>query len=365
MSFGSYRCLSAMAAGSSMLISSAKDSASPLCGVALASSRASVRGASRRASLLRRLLSPMRLCDSSMTTASQLHVVEVVPVRVALERVDRDDDPLVEGERVPARRDLPLDPLDADRVQPDQRDREPGPQLLLELLEHLLRGHHQDPVAPAAPDQLGEDQPDLQRLAQPHHVREQDAGPEALSARARPGAAGRSAGRAGTGPAAPGRARTAAAEYGAAWLPGTAGTWRTAASRRGRGPSPPDSSSTGFGFSSSVKNTASSSRTSSDTPVARILNPSCSVAVQLRTIHSASRTTIRAPGGYGVLVWVIALLRGRTPGAGSRPPGGPGRWARAGCRAAASGSWWVPGVRVAGQCLVPCTSAARTRTGLR
>ena len=115
-----------------------------------------------------------------MTTASQLHVVEVVPVRVALERVDRDDDPLVEGERVPARRDLPLDPLDADRVQPDQRDREPGPQLLLELLEHLLRGHHQDPVAPAAPDQLGEDQPDLQRLAQPHHVREQHAGPQPL-----------------------------------------------------------------------------------------------------------------------------------------------------------------------------------------
>ena len=113
-----------------------------------------------------------------MTTASQLHVVEVVPVRVALERVDRDDDPLVEGERVAARRDLPLDPLDADRVQPDQRDREPGPQLLLELLEHLLRGHHQDPVAPAAADQLGEDQPDLQRLAQPHHVREEDARPE-------------------------------------------------------------------------------------------------------------------------------------------------------------------------------------------
>ena len=120
----------------------------------------------------------MRLCDSSMTTASQLHVVEVVAVRVALERVDRDDDPLVEGERVAARRDLPLDPLDADRVQPDQRDREPGPQLLLELLEDLLRGHYQDPVAPAAADQLGEDQPDLQRLAQSHHVREQDAGPQ-------------------------------------------------------------------------------------------------------------------------------------------------------------------------------------------
>ena len=136
--------------------------------------------ASRRASLLRRLVSPMRLCDSSMTTASQPHVVEVMAVRVALERVDRDDDPLVEGERVAAGRDLPLDPLDADRVQPDQRDREPGPQLLLELLEDLLRRHDQDPVASAAADQLGEDQPDLQRLAQPHHVREQHSRPQAL-----------------------------------------------------------------------------------------------------------------------------------------------------------------------------------------
>jgi hypothetical protein len=56
-----------------------------------------------------------------------VHVIQVVPVRIPLERVDRDDDPLVGGERVAARRDLPLDPLDADRVQPDQRDREPGP----------------------------------------------------------------------------------------------------------------------------------------------------------------------------------------------------------------------------------------------
>ena len=165
-----------MAAGSSMLISSAKDSASPLCGVALASSRASVCWASRRASWLRRLRLPdevVRLVDDDRVP---VHVVEVVAgTAVVLERVDRDDDPLVVGERVAAGRDLPLDPLDADRVQPDQRDREPGPQLLLELLEDLLRGDDQDPVAAAAADQLGEDQPDLQRLAQPDHVGEQDA----------------------------------------------------------------------------------------------------------------------------------------------------------------------------------------------
>ena len=40
-------------------------------------------------------------------------------------------------------------------------------------------------------------------------------------------------------------------------------------------------------------------------------------------------------GGYGLLFWVIALLRERNPGADSRPPGGPDRWARAARRAAA------------------------------
>ena len=103
-------------------------------------------------------------------------------------------------------------------------------------------------------------------------------GLQVLSARARPGAAGRSAGRAGTGPAAPGRARTAGS-----------GVRRSVASRNSRdmanrgvwsGTRTVSSglSRTGFGFSSSVKNTASSSRTSSDTPVARILYPSCSVS---------------------------------------------------------------------------------------
>jgi hypothetical protein len=60
-----------MAAGSSSPISSANDFLSPLCGVALASTSASVRAASRRARRLRKLVSPIRLCDSSITTASQ------------------------------------------------------------------------------------------------------------------------------------------------------------------------------------------------------------------------------------------------------------------------------------------------------
>ena len=59
-------------AGSSSRISSAKDSLSPLCGVALARSSASVCGA-QHAGPARLCWVPllMRLCDSSMTTASQ------------------------------------------------------------------------------------------------------------------------------------------------------------------------------------------------------------------------------------------------------------------------------------------------------
>ena len=91
-----------------------------------------------------------------------VHGVEVLAVpALVLERVDGDDDPLVVGERVAASRDLPLDPVDADRVQADERDREPGPQLELELLEDLLRGDDEDPVAAAAADQLGQDEADL------------------------------------------------------------------------------------------------------------------------------------------------------------------------------------------------------------
>ena len=120
----------------------------------------------------------MRLVDDDRVP---VHVVEVLAVAaLVLERVDGDDDPLVVGERVAAGRDLPLDPLDAERVQPDERDREPGPQLQLELLEDLLRGDDEDAVAAAAADQLGEDEADLQGLAEADDVGEEDARPEVL-----------------------------------------------------------------------------------------------------------------------------------------------------------------------------------------
>ena len=66
------------------------------------------------------------------------------------------------------------DPLDADRVEPDERQREPGPQLELHLLEHVPRGDDEDALAAAAADELGEDHADLERLAEADGVGEQD-----------------------------------------------------------------------------------------------------------------------------------------------------------------------------------------------
>ncbi|MEV5049437.1 hypothetical protein AB0N20_33815 [Streptomyces griseoincarnatus] len=40
----------------------------------------------------------------------------------------------------------------------------------LELLQDVRRRHHEDPLTPPAPDQLGQQDADLQRLAEPHHV---------------------------------------------------------------------------------------------------------------------------------------------------------------------------------------------------
>ncbi|CAO0838022.1 hypothetical protein SMICM17S_00345 [Streptomyces microflavus] len=70
-SFTSYSDVFAIAVLSSMRISSAKDSVAPLCGVAEARIRASVCSARARARSLFLVPRLTRLCDSSMTTASQ------------------------------------------------------------------------------------------------------------------------------------------------------------------------------------------------------------------------------------------------------------------------------------------------------
>ena len=260
-----------------------------------------------------------------MTTASQVVASRWWPnwpasLSVSTEMID----PLEVGERVAAGGDLLLDPLDAGRVEPHQRDREPGPQLPLELLQHLLRRDDQDPVAPAPADQLGEDQPDLQGLAEADHVGEQDPRPQAATAPAPPDAAGRSAGRAGTGRPAPGRARYCGS-----------GVRRSTASRKSRlcrnrdevsRTSTVSSGRIAWMSSSAVKKVASTSCTNSETPTALIMVPSAVPVLTLRTSHSSSRTTMREPGANvasweGGHRWSLPTgsSGGRTGGGSCRP----------------------------------------------
>src|SRR6266542_1607677 len=111
--------------------------------------------------------------------------LQVVPVAArVLERVDRDDDPLVVGERVAGGGDLLADPLDALGVEPDQGNREARPQL--ELVEKLPVAHGQAglgcrqrrladqrlEVQPAAPEPWGrvEDEGGVLRAQRLHVV---------------------------------------------------------------------------------------------------------------------------------------------------------------------------------------------------
>ena len=69
--------------------------------------------------------------------------------------------------------------------------REAGPQLVLELLEDVLRGDDEDALAPAAADQLGEDQPISRVLPSPTTSAISSAGgPQRLERQLAPGAAG-------------------------------------------------------------------------------------------------------------------------------------------------------------------------------
>ena len=168
------------ALGSSIRISSANDSALPLCGVALARMSASVRllEQPREPVVLRRVVGDVvRLVDDDGVPVLLLEVGEVA---VALERVDRDDRPLEVGERVAVGRQLLPDPLDADRVEANERQGEAGPELELHLLQDVPRGDDQDPLAPAAAYELGQDHPDLDGLAEADRVGEQDPRAEVL-----------------------------------------------------------------------------------------------------------------------------------------------------------------------------------------
>ena len=101
---------------------------------------------------------------------------EVGPVLgVPLQGVDRDDGLVVVVEGVVVRGDAAADALDADGVEAGERDREAVPELLLELGQHALDGEDEDAPAPAAGDQLADQDPRFEGLAEPHRIGDQDA----------------------------------------------------------------------------------------------------------------------------------------------------------------------------------------------
>ena len=114
------------------------------------------------------------LVDDDGIPVDRLEAVAVLAG--VLQRIDRDDHPLVIRERIAAGRDLLANALDAHRVQTNQWDGEARPQFVLELLQDVLRRDDQDAVAPAASDQLREDHPDFERLAQADGVGDEQAG---------------------------------------------------------------------------------------------------------------------------------------------------------------------------------------------
>ena len=83
---------------------------------------------------------------------------------------------VVEG--VLVRRDLGPHPLQSLGVEPHQRDAEPGPEFLLELGQDGFECHDEDAFAPAPLDQFGQQDADLQRLADADAVEDADGGPQ-------------------------------------------------------------------------------------------------------------------------------------------------------------------------------------------
>jgi len=101
-------------------------------------------------------------------------VVKIAAVlAVVLECVDRDDRFVVVVKWVLIGRDLLADPLDADRIEPHQRDPEARPEFLLELHQHALGGHHQRPLAAPSADHLAAEDAAFQRFAQADRIGDQ------------------------------------------------------------------------------------------------------------------------------------------------------------------------------------------------
>lgn len=101
---------------------------------------------------------------------------------VVLQRIDRNDAAIEVAERVPVRRDLRLHALEPLRIQSNERQREPRPELALKLREHAPDGDHENAPPRAPLDELRQEDPDLDRLSEPGSIRNQDARPQASKA---------------------------------------------------------------------------------------------------------------------------------------------------------------------------------------
>ena len=93
-----------------------------------------------------------------------------------LDGVDRDDHPVEVRERVATGRDPLTHPLDPLGVQADERDAGAAPQLVLYLVEDVARNDGENPCRTPAALQLGEQHPDLDRLAEPDGVGDEQPG---------------------------------------------------------------------------------------------------------------------------------------------------------------------------------------------
>lgn len=94
-------------------------------------------------------------------------------VLVRLESVDRDDHSLVVSEGIAARRESLADPLDAERIQPHEWERETVPKLGLHLLQNMLRGDYKDSFTTTTAHEFAEDHTDLDRLAEADRICEE------------------------------------------------------------------------------------------------------------------------------------------------------------------------------------------------
>ncbi len=113
------------------------------------------------------------LVDDDEIPPRRLKSRPVLPV--VLEGVDGDDGlvELIEG--VVVQRDAGPDLPDPRTVDPDERDREAGPEFLLELGEHRLGGDDENALGPAPEDELGGEQACLKRLPEADVIAHEDA----------------------------------------------------------------------------------------------------------------------------------------------------------------------------------------------